>query len=136
LVGFGICSSILLKKELSFVCDNISNWFNLTSGVGVQGSDKVWLNLGTVKTSYKQVLQVFTNHQDSSHVAQVGGSKMEDVTMGEAFGIVDTLVASVVGSGRVNPFKPIEGEVVLPSSFINHKGLFIKKMVSASFQDL
>jgi hypothetical protein len=94
------------------------------------------VELGHVKAFYKQVLHVFTNHQDSSHVAQVGGSEMEDVTMGEAFGIVDTLVTSVVGSGKVNPFIPIEGEVILPCSFINHKGLFIKKMVSASLQDL
>ncbi len=97
------------------MCDNFSSWFNLTSGVGVQGSNKVWLNLGTMKASYNQVLQVFTNHQDPSHVAQVGGNEMENVTMGEAFCIVDTLVASLVGSGRVNPFKPIEG------SFINYK---------------
>jgi len=73
---------IVSKKELSFVCDNFSSWFNLTSGVGVQGSDKVWLDLGTMKASYKQVLQVFTNHQDSSHVAQIGISEMEDSQWG------------------------------------------------------
>ncbi len=73
---------IVSKKELSFVCDNFSSWFNLTSGVGVQGSDKVWLDLGTMKASYKQVLQVFTNHQDSSHVAQIGSSEMEDSQWG------------------------------------------------------
>jgi hypothetical protein len=38
---------------------------------------------------------------------------MENVTIGGAFGIMDTLVTKLVGSGRVNPFKPIEGEVIL-----------------------
>jgi hypothetical protein len=50
--------------------------------------------------------------------------------MGDVFGIVDTLIARLVGSGKVNPFILIEGEVALPSSFINHKGLLIKKMVN------
>jgi hypothetical protein len=61
---------------------------------------------------------------------------MEDVTTREAFGIMDTLATNLVGSGRVNPFKPTKGEVVLPSSFKNHKGLLVKKMVSVSLQDL
>jgi hypothetical protein len=61
---------------------------------------------------------------------------MEDVTIGEAFGIMDTLARKLVGSGRVNPFKPTEGEIILPSSFKNHKGLLVKQMVSVSLQDL
>jgi hypothetical protein len=31
---------------------------------------------------------------------------MEDVTIGEAFGIMETLGAKLVGSGKMNPFKP------------------------------
>jgi hypothetical protein len=84
-------------------------------------------------------LQASTNHQNPSHVAQARGSKMEDVTsilLPLAFGIMETLATKLVGSGRVNPFKPTEGEVVLPSSFKNHKGLLVKKMVSVSLHDL
>jgi hypothetical protein len=49
---------------------------------------------------------------------------------------MDILVAKLVGSGRVNPFEPIKGEIILPSSFKNHNGLLIKKMVSVSLQNL
>jgi len=61
---------------------------------------------------------------------------MEDVTTWEVFGIMNILVGKLVGSGRVNPFEPIEGKVILPNSFKNHNGLLIKRMVRVSPQDL
>jgi hypothetical protein len=53
------------------------------------------------------------HEQNPSHVAQARGNEMENVTIEEAFGIMDTLATKLVGSGRMNPFKPIEGEVIL-----------------------
>jgi hypothetical protein len=76
------------------------------------------------------------HHQNPSHVAQARSNEMEDVTIGEAFGIMDILATKLVGSGKVNPFKPTKGEVILPSSFKNHNGLLVKKLVSVSPPDL
>lgn len=49
--------------------------------------------------------------------------------MEEAIGLVDTMVARLMGHGKMNPFKPMEGEVLPLSSSKNHKGLLIKELV-------
>jgi hypothetical protein len=49
--------------------------------------------------------------------------------MKEAIGLVNTIVARLMGCGKKNSFKPMEGKVLPPSSSKNHQRLLIKELV-------
>jgi hypothetical protein len=49
--------------------------------------------------------------------------------MEEAIGLVNTMVATLMGHGKMNPFKPMEGKVLPASCSKNHKGLLIKELM-------
>jgi hypothetical protein len=74
-------------------------------------------------TLYKKVLQSKTDHSKSHHLEhgkrcatkQGGGHDWKDVIMEEAIGLVDTMAARLMGHGKMNPFKPMEGHVFPPS---------------------
>jgi hypothetical protein len=46
------------------------------------------------------------------------------------------MVARLMGHGKMNPFKPMEGKVLPPSSSKNHKGLLIKELMEVLYENL
>ncbi len=49
--------------------------------------------------------------------------------MEEAIRLVNTMATRLMGCGKMNPFKPMEGKVLPPISSKNHKGLLTKELV-------